>query len=297
MKELAPEILQGAIDLHVHTAPSHFARSLDDFEITNDMDQHGMAGCVIKSHYMPTTARAIVANKHAGCKSTLYGAVTMDWTVGGLNPYAAESDLLLGGKIVWLPTFHAASHMANEERKSKAGQEAGTLPGSGRQPVMAPPIHLLDEKGKIKSAVLDIMDVVKKYDATLGTGHVTYEEALGVCQEGEKRGVRILVTHPDSKRENFSVEQQANLIRCGAMLEKCWLNICTGALSAKEMALQITELGPEHCALTTDFGQASNPSPAKGLLDFIDALLEEGLSSKDIITMCRVNPRIVLNLH
>ena len=84
----ARELLEGAYDLHVHTNPSHFKRSQDDFELARTLDRYHMAGAVIKVHYGATQSRAILTNAHSGAQAKLYGAVTLDWPVGGLNPYA-----------------------------------------------------------------------------------------------------------------------------------------------------------------------------------------------------------------
>src|SRR5260370_29097734 len=45
----------GAIDIHVHTDPDVFNRSLDDFEVARISAPQGMRGIVLKNHG-PTTA-------------------------------------------------------------------------------------------------------------------------------------------------------------------------------------------------------------------------------------------------
>lgn len=37
----------------------------------------------------------------------MFGGITLNRQVGGINPYAVESALKLGGKVVWLPTQSA----------------------------------------------------------------------------------------------------------------------------------------------------------------------------------------------
>jgi hypothetical protein len=107
-KELALGLVRGGYDLHTHTSPSHSPRSLDDFTLLNEADEIGMAGVMIKSHYEPTEARASLANIYAGAKKAkAYGAIALNWPVGGLNPYAVESSLYLGGVLVWMPTRDA----------------------------------------------------------------------------------------------------------------------------------------------------------------------------------------------
>ena len=53
---------KGAYDLHVHSAPSLHARSLDDIEALKEMEEVGMGGAVIKSHYECTATRVELVN-------------------------------------------------------------------------------------------------------------------------------------------------------------------------------------------------------------------------------------------
>ncbi len=292
MKEQVLKILNGAIDMHVHTAPSHFPRKFDDLEIARDMDIWGMGGCVIKSHYMPTGARAAMVNMHSGCRAKLYGGVTLDQTVGGLNPYAVESEMLMGSKMVWMPTFHAQNHIRFQQNIERA--KMSSTPGIGSQPVIAPPVRIVDQEGKLVPEVYQVFDVIKKYNGILGTGHLSCEESLLLCREGTKQGVRMMATHPDSAREKISLAYQQEMVDMGVMLEKCWLNIYNHAITAEEMVLRIRTLGAEHCVLTTDFGQKNLPTPAQGLADFIACLLEKGVSDDDLRLMCRENPLRIL---
>jgi hypothetical protein len=68
-----------------------------------------MQGVMIKSHYEPTAARAALANMrhgHLGVKA--FGAVALNQSSGGLNPYAVHSALKLGASMVYLPTLDSA---------------------------------------------------------------------------------------------------------------------------------------------------------------------------------------------
>src|SRR5205823_8046638 len=54
----ARELVRGAYDLHVHTSPDIMPRSASDLELAHRCRQWGLAGFVIKSHYVPTAERA-----------------------------------------------------------------------------------------------------------------------------------------------------------------------------------------------------------------------------------------------
>ena len=70
-----------------------------------------MKGFVLKSHYIPTAERAKVVTKAVpGIQA--FGAITLNHSVGGLNPVAVELSGRSGAKIVWMPTVDAANETA-----------------------------------------------------------------------------------------------------------------------------------------------------------------------------------------
>lgn len=282
LNDTALTLLEGSYDLHVHTGPSHFQRLLDDFELLHTLDQMHMAGAVIKTHYGATQARAEIANRYAGAKAVLYGAVTLDQTVGGLNPYAVQAELLLGAKMIWLPTFHAKNHMD----KSK-----------NTQPVMAGPLSVLNEVDQLVPQVHDIIDLAKEYNAVINTGHISPKESYAVCLEAVSRGVKACLTHPDNDREAVPLEMQTELAAHGVFIDRSWLNTKKkGGISCGEMAHRIRTVSPARCIMSTDFGQKSNCPAPEGLLQFVQAMLTEGIAKKDIQIMIRDNPTILLDL-
>lgn len=282
MDDIAIKLMEGSYDLHVHTAPSHFQRRMDDFELLGALDGLHMAGAVIKTHYGATQVRAELANKYAGANARLYGAVTLNQAVGGLNPYAVQAELMLGAKMVWLPTFHAKNHM----------QKCGTA-----QPVMAPPISVLDENGALIPQIHDIIDLVGAYQAVLNTGHISPEESRAVCIEARSKGVKVCLTHPDNDREAVPMELQIDLANRGVIIDRSWLNtIKKSGISTAEMAYRIRVVSPARCIMSTDFGQASNCSPPEGLLHFVNAMLNEGISEEEIQFMIRDNPKMLLDV-
>ena len=78
----ARALLQGSYDLHIHPIPSHVPRLLDDFEVLAQAEEAGMAGVLLKNHYEPTGARAILANRRgraSGLKPTVRPFSTGPW--------------------------------------------------------------------------------------------------------------------------------------------------------------------------------------------------------------------------
>lgn len=275
------ELMEGAYDLHVHTSPSHFERSQDDFELTHTLDRYGMSGAVIKMHYGATQSRAMLTNAHSRAAAKLYGAVTLDWPVGGLNSYAVESELLLGAKMVWLPTFHAKNHL----ERSPAGKG---------QPVTAPGISVLDERGEIVPRLYEIMGLIRSHDAVLNTGHISAKESWKVCKKARELGVKVCLTHPDNDREAVPADMQKELAELGVYIDRSWFNVVKGAVSAGQMAERIRMAGAENCIMTTDFGQVQNLSAPEGLYEFIGRMRMEGITKEEIRRMVRENPEKLL---
>ncbi len=61
----ARALVHGAFDLHVHTGPDLLPRSATDLELAERCRERGLAGFVIKSHYVPSAPRAAVVRR--GC--------------------------------------------------------------------------------------------------------------------------------------------------------------------------------------------------------------------------------------
>ena len=47
----AKDLIRGGYDLHVHSAPDVLPRKMNDIEMARRIEESGMAGYAIKSHY------------------------------------------------------------------------------------------------------------------------------------------------------------------------------------------------------------------------------------------------------
>lgn len=216
LDEKAWELLNGGYDLHVHTAPSAFPRALDSFQLVREANEAGMSGVMLKSHYEPTAIRAALVNLYSNCKTRAYGAVVLNWPVGGLNIYAVENALRVGARIVWMPTRDSANSLAFGDMEGDFFNRRG--------------ITILEEDGRLKPVVYDIMDAVKKQGASLATGHLSPRESIFLCREGRSRGVRMILTHPEFCRTVISADLQEEMADLGVIIEKNWLNVAAAWL-------------------------------------------------------------------
>jgi hypothetical protein len=284
------ELLEGAIDLHVHAAPSLMPRYADDRELAREAAAARMGGFALKAHEGDTTGRAYHLQQEFP-ELLVFGGITLNPPVGGLNPAAVETSLRLQGKLVWLPTMYSVAHV---ECLGDASGIAGAKRIPGREP-----LSLLTEAGTLRETVYDILRLIRDYDAVLATGHVGGQELFQVVKAAHELGMsRILIMHPEFHVPSLSVAEQRELVDLGAMVEKCYLTTfpSQGGGGISDMAERILELGPEHCVLVTDFGQTAKGSPVYGMSNLISALSEEGLTTDQIRLMASTNPRRLLGL-
>src|SRR5690349_7855664 len=85
----ARELVTGGYDTHVHVAPDVMERRIGDVALARRFAEVGLAGFVLKSHYVPTAERAEVVRGVVPGVEAL-GALTLNGSVGGLNPVAVE---------------------------------------------------------------------------------------------------------------------------------------------------------------------------------------------------------------
>lgn len=100
-------LMTGAIDLHIHASYEVPPRRQNMLEVARDAAAAGMRAVVFKSKDTSTVDSArLVSTLFDGVG--VYGGVTLDASVGGINPLAVYSALEMGGKIVWMPSFDSA---------------------------------------------------------------------------------------------------------------------------------------------------------------------------------------------
>src|SRR6202521_6280769 len=148
--DLAWNAIQGAYDLQVHVAPDVIERRIDDVGLAEEFLARGLKGFVLKSHYIPTAERAkVVCRAVPGIRAL--GALTLNHSVGGLNPVAVELAGRSGCKMVWMPTVDAQNETAG---RLDGGSEK--LPFWAKIPrelaaegIAPPPLSVIDESGDL----------------------------------------------------------------------------------------------------------------------------------------------------
>lgn len=288
--------MRDSYDLHVHIAPDVMRRRTNDFELAARYAELGLAGFVLKSHYVPTQERAeLVRLAHPGVDAL--GAITLNASVGGMNPVAVEIAARGGAQFVWLPTVDSANQRgcASEEPDGAKPPMWAQLQQDLRDAgIDSSAIPVLDEHGEVDQRTSQVLDVIAKHDMTLATGHLHGDESAKVIAAARERGVRrIVVTHPEFTSQRIPVEQQRALVPHGALLERCYTTALTGKVSWETWLHNIRAAGPEHSVLSSDLGQPFNPPVEDGLALAADVLLEHGFSEDEIRIMAVHNSRFL----
>lgn len=286
------EALQGAYDLQVHVAPDVIERRIDDLGLAQEFLSKGLRGFVLKSHYFPTAERAQVVSKAIpGIRAM--GAITLNHSVGGLNPVAVELAGRSGAKIVWMPTVDAANETAGRPDGAKTklpfwAKIQLELAATGINP---PPMTVLDEAGKLTSAARTCLELIHKYDMILATGHLGKREIVALVKTARGIGLRkVLVTHAEFPSQNLTVQEQVELADLGAKIEHCFTTMYTGKASWDAMFEATRKVGANRTVISTDLGQTINPGVAEGFAMFAQKLLDAGFSAGEVRTMAVTVP-------
>lgn len=273
----ARSLLQGAIDIHAHAAPDPYAtRLLDSRALVRAAHEAGMGGIVLKSHEYATQPLAWALDQgFEGIR--VYGALSLDHGVGGLNAEAVRVSLRIGARVVWMPTFDAVAWR----------QRGGTFRSPGG------PVPVMDVDGNLLAACHDVLDVIQEHDAVLASGHLSPAEQLSLLREARRRGIRCVVTH--ATFSDVPVEAQRELAGLGCYIEQCAVALFLPDQAGVQRILDdVRAVGPEHVILSTDLGQATNPPPPLGFGLWMGRFLSEGFSIREVARMTRENPATLL---
>jgi Family of unknown function (DUF6282) len=281
-QKLTDPALIGAIDLHAHHGPDSYARQWDAFEVAKLAKERGMRGVVLKNHWTETAGLAQLVRKYGAQGIEVYGSLTLDTPVGGVNPMAVRymADVEGGwGRIVWMPT-HDSEHEVQYYKETRAKA-------------------VVSRSGKLIPDVFEVLDLIKERNLTLATGHVTPEEALMIMAEARKRGItRIIVTHPmlGPQFTDMSLAQMQEAVKLGGAIE-----ITAGAVNrdgpAKTRAIEVIKaLGTQNVFIASDSGLVGTPNHPDALAMAAKSLRAAGFSELDLKRMFKDTPARLVGL-
>ena len=288
-------VLEGAVDLHVHPAPSPLPRRIDAREAGELAGEAGFDAIVVKSHHHSTVMDVLALGEPGGNGSgaRVYGGIALNSAVGGLNPHAVDLALKMGGRIVWFPTIaspqHIAHHRADPDLK---------FPKLAVQLQPEEPIDVFDANGQLKPEVHQILESIAEADAILASGHMAPASITAVFEAAREKGVRrMLVNHPNFVIE-ASYDDARHWVGLGALIEHslCMYDDDSAFYhwDLETLVKWIEAVGAEHSTLGSDLGQMANPLPTESFRKIVTGLLDRGMPERDVRRMVADNPRQLL---
>lgn len=322
--ELSQELLQGAIDIHVHATPHlpSSPRRLDPIQAAEQARDAGMQAIVLMDVFQMSNGVAWVVNR-AVPDFQVYGGLILNTAYGGLNPRAVKTAIGYGdgAKFISFGT-HSTYYQASREGRVVDGKFTplqDLYPQFKREEVdRAIRIPL---EGPIGPELEEILTLISDNPHIfLRTGHVSAEEAVRLVDLAQEFGIaNVLVA--TGAAQVASTGQLQYMAAKGAFIEYTmgaythttaipkthyYVELEYAAIdeevegevkgSIRKAAEQIRQVGVDHCILATDFGVYTLPDPVEGLREFIASFLDLGISSDDIRTMVKTNPQRLLGI-
>lgn len=288
-ESMVDALMEDAIDTHAHGASDPFERLQFEDEIGIDCTRNRMKAVVIKTWYTPSASRTALvqryvdrwAEEHGMRPTLLYGGVTLNASVGGLNPEAVRKCLGFPRfKYVWMPMADSYYHQLIVFNRKNAG------------------IHFLDESGKLVPAAEEILRIIADNDLVLACGHYPYRDAIVLMEAAKRLGVRRMeIVHPTLIHSKHTLPQMKEMAREGVKIG------LMGIASVNVRFLEgirwyfrtIRELS-DHMILGSDAGQIQNPRHVDGLRWLVKVLLAYGITPAEITRIYKTNPAAHIGL-
>lgn len=275
--------MKNVYDVHVHAAPSIFERWGDAEQTAEVCQAAGMAGIVLKAHHGSTTELANHLN--GKFEISVFGGVVLNYFVGGLNPYAVDLCRSLGGKIVWLPTIHAAAH-------KPLGRFEFQEPKTQKFPKQG--IRIANQKSLAKP-MYEILEILHAQKMVLATGHVSTEEikTLVKAVRDGKFNVRLLVNHVHFYTPALNRADIEELTGDNTWFEVSHFSQKIQAATPQKTAQLLQSHPDAKWVMASDSGQPGNKAP-QALKNFKDLLSGQGISQKMLLKMMTASPKELL---
>jgi hypothetical protein len=274
---ISAQTLAGVIDVHVHADPDSRVRTADVIDVARLAKAQGMRGIVLKNHNEATSGQAYLVRKLVPGLE-VFGSITLNLTVGGMNPAAVEEMASVKGgwgRLVCMPTEDSEYWIARSKKTRPA------------VPVTA--------NGQVTPQTKEVLAVIAKRKLTLATGHIAPEESLLLIREARSMGIdRIVVDQ--AMVVGMTLPQMQEAAKMGALVEFVYGPLFDHRFTIQQYAAAIRAIGPAHCIVSSDLAQPGYPQSPEGFTTYIKALGEQGFTSAEIEQMAKKNPASLLGL-
>jgi len=295
----ATDLLQGAVDVHIHANPHLFPQNhaQDVIELAGQAHAAGMRALIIKDVGVPTTGTAYVISR-LGPGIPIFGAYVMNLANGGINPRGVKVALSHGdgARVVHFPTGDTLNHFLYR-KKFYAGIN---LPLEEQQAISV----LRD--GELIPEVREVVALVKEHEAFLATSHLSAGESRAVVKEAQAQGLgNVIISHSRWPMTQLTLEDLKEFAALGCLIEFEFsllaplMYFVHGEAPAdpRDIAKAMQEVGTEHCFISSDLGQLYSPLPVEGMRTYVAILLKCGLTPDDIRLMFHRNPARIARLE
>ncbi len=286
------ELLRGAIELHVHSGPDLFPRLMDHVEVARAAKDAGYRAIVIKSQNMGTADRVHFIRMLVPSME-IYGSITLNYSVGGINPFAVNAALGFGAKVVWMPTVDAKHHASYF---GGLGQFGSKIKSEKKLPDFYKKVQgltIFSPDGKLIPEVMDVLDLVASSGVAFSFGHLSLEEDFALAKACRDAGVKkMFIDHPDIAFTKIPRDSQVELAKMGVKMNYVAAQIAPSGqwTTSKEVAANIRAIGVQNALISTDVGQIPNPNPIEMMRSYVAILLNEGFTPAEVKTMLHDNP-------
>jgi Family of unknown function (DUF6282) len=292
-------LLEGAVDLHVHSGPSVMPRILDHEDAQAQADDAGFAAILYKDHYYPGMSHAQMLEKaYPDRKVRLFSGTALNNAAGGVNRYAVDHCIKLGGKIVWMPTFSAKNHIDKYAAKHK---DAMSFPSTREKMVEPMPLTVLDSNGALTDETKVCLDLIAEGDIILAGGHLHVSEQVPLYEEAKRRGVKkMMINHP-TYLIDCTDQDISDFAAMGVYLEHsiCMFidNARTKMFDGADLKRFIEAGTVDRTVLGSDLGLTQAPPPVEGYRQIVRMLLDLQYSEADIRKLISGNAADLLGIE
>ncbi len=294
MSNVLRNIIRQAIDIHVHIGPEVIPRKYTAQKFV-DEESGKIGGAVLKNHFYPTQPFINEVEDRKGMK--IFGGIVLNNAVGGMNTEAIYTSSLLSDRpiIVWLPTINSENFLKKSTFEI-APEWVKNKNFSARKSKEVKPVKVV--KGKtLTEETVRVLQMIKKCNAALATGHISWEESIIVVNEAKRIGIKnIVITHPIYQRINMPIDVQKKLAKKGCFIEQSYSMYAIDKIQIAKIVVQIKEVGSHSVILSSDVGQTFSPPPSEALYMFSQFLKKEGITDNQLFTMLVTNPKKLLSI-
>jgi hypothetical protein len=277
------ELLEGAIDCHIHAFPDFVHRSQDMIQIAIEASKCGMRAIAFKDHWNISATSAYLTQRHIDdmiARGELTHRVEVYGGVGmclGMRPEYVRVGLQYPNfKMIWFPTFTSYGFWRGAGHPDHEG------------------VRLCGEDGKVLPEVKQILEMAAEKKVGVGFGHTDFEELLPLARLAKEIGVRATLDHPLLELNKLLLDEMKQLrdlgVYVGTYCQPMIPSLYQPVADPAETIRTIKEIGPDRCIIGSDFGQVLHMDAVDGMRVFIRALLGFGIKPDEVTIMLKDNP-------